>query len=252
MKLVFPGNEHDQVPLVHGVHRIGRSKELDVVLDLPGVEPHHADVMSGPAGVSLNVQDGAEATVNGRPVHGLIALRIGDEIGLGGVQARLVAVTQTVAGVPAQDEADVRDEVAATTVRPVAPRHALRGLAGEVFGRSQPVHAPLLVGRADDAGLRLEGTGISRQHARLTPTEEGLIVEDMGSANGTFLNGRRITREIAHGGDELAFDTLRFQVVAPGPGDVPAEAAPAGSRVPMWVWPALLVLVLAALWMLLR
>ena len=115
---------------------------------------------------------------------------------------------------------------------------------------------PLVVGRAEDAGLRLEAAGISRHHARLTPTDEGLIVEDLGSANGTYLNGRRIPSELARNGEEIAFDTLRFQVVAPGtaagasPGE--AQAAVAAGRLPAWAWGVAALAVLALGWLLLR
>ena len=42
------------------------------------------------------------------------------------------------------------------------------------------------------------------------------MVEDLGSANGTYVNEKRVTRELLKHGDELRFDQLRFQLVAPG------------------------------------
>ena len=61
---------------------------------------------------------------------------------------------------------------------------------------------------------------ISRLHARLTPTGDEVLLEDLGSTNGTFLNGKRIIRAQAVHGDEIGFDTLRFR----------ADARPAGAR----------------------
>ena len=101
-------------------------------------------------------------------------------------------------------------------VRPVLPKFVLRGLSGQQFGRSHPLQASMLVGRADDANLCLPLESISRQHARLTPADDEVLVEDLGSANGTWINGKRISRGQAKHGDEIRFDKERFQLVVPG------------------------------------
>ena len=43
-----------------------------------------------------------------------------------------------------------------------------------------------------------------------------IVSVGLGSANGTFINGKRVAKETANGGDELRFDTVRFMLVAPG------------------------------------
>ena len=113
-------------------------------------------------------------------------------------------------------------------VRPVLPKFVLRGISGEQFGRSHPLQATMLVGRADDASLCLPLESISRQHARLTPAGDEVLVEDLGSANGTWINGKRISRGQAHHGDEIRFDSERFQLVVPGQVVVPPR--PQGIR----------------------
>lgn len=245
MKLVFPGGEHPQFLLDRGSYRIGCAPDAHVLLAGEGVQPEHAELQLGPHGASLRIPAGNQVQVNGRKVDGMIALRAGDVLGIGAVQARLVAMQAA-----ATDGAGARvqsAEMAATAVRPVVPRYVLRAVSGNAFGRTQPVHASLVVGRAEDAGLLLDGHGISRQHARLTPADDGVMVEDLGSANGTFVNGRRISREIARHGDEIGFDTQRFRLVVSGQ---PEPAAPIGSatsrpRRGWWVL-ALLALTVAA------
>ena len=49
----------------------------------------------------------------------------------------------------------------------------------------------LVVGRAEDAGLRLDSQFVSRQHCQLITTAEQTFVEDLGSTNGILVNGRR-------------------------------------------------------------
>lgn len=95
---------------------------------------------------------------------------------------------------------------------PSDPEYVLRGVAGQAFGRSFPLLAPTTVGRAPECDICLNGTGISRMHARLRPLDYGVEVEDLKSTNGSFLNGQRVTVGIARIGDEVAFDDLRFRV----------------------------------------
>jgi predicted component of type VI protein secretion system len=94
------------------------------------------------------------------------------------------------------------------------PEYTLRGVAGEVFGRSYHLLSPTVIGRAPECDITLNATGLSRRHAQLRPTFDGLAIEDLRSANGTFLNGQRIATATARVGDEVAFDQLRFRVYA--------------------------------------
>lgn len=118
-----------------------------------------------------------------------------------------------------------REAVAATVVRPALPRFVLRGVSGAGFGRTFPLVGPTVLGRSPDCGIRLDHPGISREHLRLTPTAEGLLVEDLGSTNGWVLNEVRQDRAWASHGDELGVDALRFRVVAPGASPPHAEPA---------------------------
>ena len=59
-------------------------------------------------------------------------------------------------------------------------------------------------------------------------TADGIMVEDLGSANGTYINDRRVTRELLKPGDELRFDTVRFLLIAPGQ-ERPAAPSPASA-----------------------
>jgi pSer/pThr/pTyr-binding forkhead associated (FHA) protein len=224
MKLVFPGGEHPQVLLGLGVNRVGSDPQSNIVLDRPGVLPQHCQLHVTSTGVMLDVPHGTTVTVNGRQVAGLIALRPGDNVAFDGVEARLStieapAAVRHQAGIAGRMPESANDDPGATAVRPVVPRYVLRGVSGEAFGRTYPIVGVTSVGRADECNLRLDEPGMSRVHARLLPTDEGLLIEDLGSTNGCFLNGKRVLRGEAHPGDEVGFDTLRFRLVAPGQSD---------------------------------
>ncbi len=79
-------------------------------------------------------------------------------------------------------------------------------LAGPDLGRYfELAPASYLIGRAEHADIGLRDLGISRHHARLIHEEIGVFIEDLGSANGLFVNGTRVTQRVAlQEGDKLA------------------------------------------------
>jgi hypothetical protein len=252
MKLVFPGGEHPPVLLESGVTTLGSDPQCMVRLDIPGIHPRHCELRLGDERVMLQVMPGAEVRVNDRDVEGLIALRPGDLMALAGVTVRLVALqATTTAGEPASVKSEL--DVGMTTVRPVLPRFALRGVSGTVLGRSFPLASVMTVGRAPDCLLQLDEPGLSRQHARLIPTADGVQIEDAGSTNGTFLNGKRIRSALAKPGDEIGFDTLRFRLIDTTRSELSQVAAPEERRhlpTPLWWWVGVAGIVAIVLWVL--
>ena len=78
-----------------------------------------------------------------------------------------------------------------------------------------------VVGRREDADFRIPLSDVSRKHCRLIKDGAQLIVEDLGSANGTFHNGQRVSGEVDVGpGDTLQFGPVQFVVQIDG---VPSE-----------------------------
>lgn len=70
------------------------------------------------------------------------------------------------------------------------------------------------IGRAADCKVRLNNGLVSRHHARLSSTDDSLTIEDIGSRNGVFVNGRRIDRptQLVHG-DGITIGSESFEVV---------------------------------------
>jgi len=69
---------------------------------------------------------------------------------------------------------------------------SLEIVEGPDAGRRVGLPGPLEIGRDQDAGLALNDNLVSRRHARITPSGPGAVVEDLGSRNGTFLNGNEV------------------------------------------------------------
>lgn len=120
---------------------------------------------------------------------------------------------------------------------------------GPLSGRRVEVDGELVVGR-EDAGLTIEDEEISRRHAVIRSGDGGIEVEDLGSTNGTYVNGTRIEGPTRlAGGDTVKLGKSVLQVEAaraaatvaaavppapPSPASVPAAAAaaPAGRSAP--------------------
>ena len=90
-------------------------------------------------------------------------------------------------------------------------------LDGAENGRRIRVAGQLTVGRDDDAGLLLDDPEISRAHATLVPADGGLEIRDLGSLNGTWVNGERISSPtVLAPGDVVKVGTTRIEVLAVG------------------------------------
>jgi EAL domain-containing protein (putative c-di-GMP-specific phosphodiesterase class I) len=74
--------------------------------------------------------------------------------------------------------------------------------------------ARFVVGRQPGAQLCIPSPTVSREHAELTVVDRGLLLRDLGSTNGTFVNGTRIQQPCTvHHGDLLQFGQVVFRVV---------------------------------------
>lgn len=97
--------------------------------------------------------------------------------------------------------ADLRREARA---KPQARHHLLVHVEGTELGRVRELSDDVtLIGRTSDADIWLGDDGVSRKHARLIKTGSGFVLEDLNSANGTFVQGERITKKEIKDGDQI-------------------------------------------------
>ena len=132
------------------------------------------------------------------------------------------------------------DEERTDSTSAISAEEARRqGLAREtvelvIDGRSRPLEGggPWTVGRSAENEVVISDPNISRKHARLSRLENGFVVEDLGSTNGTLLGGAPIDRERIEDGDELTFGQTeaRFVRRSGSPDDSGRAVSPRGRR----------------------
>lgn len=119
--------------------------------------------------------------------------------------------------------------------RTPAARYAARlfVVTGPAAGAVMPVSGDLRLGRAENGGDLGGDTALSRHHAVLRAGPGGMTIEDLGSANGTFVNGLRVAgTSLVRPGDiiEVGDSTLRLAL----PGDAPAAGIPMTNELDSW------------------
>lgn len=88
--------------------------------------------------------------------------------------------------------------------KPPAPRRGQPTQAAVVQGVNTGItadlaKAPILIGRGNDAAIRLDDDYVSTRHARIVSSSGQWFVEDLGSTNGTYLGTQRITQPVPVG-----------------------------------------------------
>lgn len=86
-----------------------------------------------------------------------------------------------------------------------------------------------VLGRDSSCDITIPGTHLSRRHAELAVSDRHLLINDLNSSNGTFVNDKRVNKgELSHG-DRVRFDVLEFRIEGPRPAD-PAETSNANRQ----------------------
>lgn len=70
----------------------------------------------------------------------------------------------------------------------------------------------LTIGRSRSNSIVLDDMLVSRRHVVITAEDEGLLLRDLGSRNGTFVNGRRVEQTLLHEGDRIGIGASTFEV----------------------------------------
>lgn len=262
MKLLFPNGEHEPVELRDGDVFVGSGADCQIMLAAPGIGMRHCVLHSRGENGTVKPIDGQAVTVlNGKQIIAETPIKPGDLVLFAKIGCRIVASEKTApppARKPIAAPVSSGDD-GRTRVRMALPKFMLRGVSGPTFGKTYAVVGSMTIGRNHDCDIPIATDEISRQHAKLQVTPTGVMVEDLGSANGTFVNNQRVHGSaMMKGNDELRLDTIRFLLVSPtAEAHAHAQAAAAqpavaaskksGSAAMLWIIAAVVVIGAGAL-----
>jgi pSer/pThr/pTyr-binding forkhead associated (FHA) protein len=197
------GKEVGHFDLAAGELTIGRDTDRQLILPSASVSRKHARLVMN-SGQPVIVDEGSSngVVVDGVRISAPTPVGPLSRIDLAEFRLTVVNMDQGAAAAPAPATAGGTDSI------------RLIGDGGPYDGRVFEVPmAPCTVGRALDNEIVFDDPSLSRKHARLSREGPGRIVlEDLGSSNGSYINGRKMTRGAAGTGDTLQFGDLMFRV----------------------------------------
>ncbi len=215
MKLHFPQGDHTDIDLVNGEYTIGGSDAADITLKDKGLSDIHATLVIENDECKVTIDNPARLiSVNGKLVKESKEVREGDLLIAAQVHMKLMSDNVV------EEEDDNR-----TRIRMALPKYILRGVSGAYFGKTYPLRGSTVMGRHSECHICVNADGISRKHVQIDAEADGLKVRDLGSSNGTYVNGKKIEEAELKVGDELKIDNIRFLVQTPGMTDPALEKA---------------------------
>jgi pSer/pThr/pTyr-binding forkhead associated (FHA) protein len=101
---------------------------------------------------------------------------------------------------------------------PTAKQFALRFISGKYQGGEFPLPAnkEIVVGRSSELDMVLVEDMVSRRHAKITVTGDQIFIQDLGSTNGTFVNGEKVKSSRLKEGDRILVGTSILKLVKAG------------------------------------
>jgi pSer/pThr/pTyr-binding forkhead associated (FHA) protein len=96
------------------------------------------------------------------------------------------------------------------------PAYALRFISGKYQGGEFPLRMDreIIVGRSSELDMVLVEDMVSRKHAKIATAGEQIVIQDLGSTNGTFVNGEKIKKVRLKEGDRILIGTSIIKLVA--------------------------------------
>ena len=203
LKLQFHDNPHKSLWLVDDTLRIGADPSNNLVLVGSGIESFHAQLEVNNNQIVLHCEPG-RCQVNDEPANDGYQLRPGDALRLGTQILQVVDPKrpETVYK-PPENSIDAGDGWRLVSQHPQLKNKcfAIRGVT--------------VLGRGKDSDIVIPYKLLSRQHAQFEIGSNGLFVTDLDSGNGTYVNGRRVSRSRLQPGDRVSFARLSFAVAGP-------------------------------------
>jgi pSer/pThr/pTyr-binding forkhead associated (FHA) protein len=185
-KWVLRSENRQDIPLI-GTCFVGRDPEAEICIPDDRISRRHAKIQITVAGAIVeDLGSGNGTIINGRRIDQVFLLKSGDKIKFHMMEFSLVNI------VPAKNHNLML--------------HSKKYKDIALIGR-------LTVGRGEGADICIVDHRISRKHATIEVTRSGVVVDDLGSINGTYINGFKVERPtLIKEGDSLCFHEREYTV----------------------------------------
>lgn len=202
LKLQFKDKSREPIWIVENNYTIGTAASANLRLDDPELSPQHAQLITQDRKLVFRaLVSQPPCTLNGQLVDEA-EVKPGDTLAIGDTELLILHPHESISQ-PALSEERL-------------PQWSLVATSSWMTGKEFKVGPDkVLVGRGSQCELVIPGTHLSRQHAEVEVRGNQLLVRDLGSANGTYINNQRITEALANQGDEVRFDIYPFKIKGP-------------------------------------
>jgi ABC-2 type transport system ATP-binding protein len=222
--VILEGHDAGREFPISGPTLVGRGAGVDVMITDDEISSRHASFAPSDGGAAVEDLGSTNGTfVNGQRLTGSHQLSAGDRIQLGNTVVEVRGLPDTAPQGPpaAQAVPDVAPQATRNKEIPSLP--VLVFASGPWAGTRMPVGQQIVIGR--DAGVADvvidSDTDVSRRHASFSPAGWGLTVQDLGSTNGTIVNGHRLDYAVTLStGDRVEIGNTVIDIEVPGQAEV--------------------------------
>lgn len=207
LKIQFLDRRQPAFWLVDPRLTIGRDKSNGLVINDEGVSVFHAELQQEDGKLYLRDAGSVNGTfLNDQPVTQRTEVHVNDVIRLHLVELQIIDPTKA----PPENAPAIKREIPKA-----GPLWQVKATTGVISGRMFPIEGTKVVGRDPHCDIVVGGAHVSRRHAEFSVRGGQLWVKDLGSSNGSFVNGKKHDEIQLKNGDEVKFDAMTFKVVGP-------------------------------------
>ena len=201
LKIKFTENQQQAFWVTESVYSVGRKQDNHLVIDHSSLSPNHARFVREDGVFSIQDLNSISGTYVNNQLITKTPINCGDTILLGEIELQVVDPFAELNHQEGTHWSLIADD---------------GWISGQEFPLLLKQNLPVTIGRGKKCDLVFPSTHLSRVHAQITLSSEGLVLEDLNSVNGTSVNGEKVVKVQLSPGDRIQMDTYSFILFGPG------------------------------------
>jgi pSer/pThr/pTyr-binding forkhead associated (FHA) protein len=213
-------HEEQEYSLSQDTIVFGRTNTCDIELPQKAISRKHAEITREAEDYFLtDLNSGNGTFLNNNKIHPREKnlLRSGDLIRIEDYEIRFL-LTDDAAELPAEEDTDsdiieiklIKKMLNALDTEENPTLEVLTGVAAGKKIKLSDQKEMCIIGRDENADLSIDENVISREHAKLEKKWGGIVITDLDSKNGTFVNNERVKEKLLRDGDKVMLGTVKL------------------------------------------